>query len=209
MRRPGKWPDAERPQHSRLTRFASNSEVHTIDLDDGILRYSTAPLAYLGQSLAGERLTGVTPTAFGAVAGGVGQAIEVDTSGAEIRRFTQLGVNFVDIDAFQGGYLGVLPDRVEQFDANFNSLGEFAADAYLIAQQGGFGYFPDEFNVLSDGRVTIGGVVSVAVVGADGTVLDVHRRLQILAALFFADTLSAKKGAANEDGPHHAGRIRR
>lgn len=142
--------------------------------NEGILRFSTAPLTYLGQSLAGEWIVSLTPTTFGAtLVTNMGQAIEVDAAGAEIRRFTQLGVVFRDIDAFQGGYLAVVQDRVERYDANFVAQGEFAGDAFAIAQQQGFNYDPDDLNVLSDGRVAIGGITSVAIVESTGTVVDV------------------------------------
>ncbi|MEM9383156.1 MAG: hypothetical protein AAGB93_24620, partial [Planctomycetota bacterium] len=149
---------------------------------DGVLRYGGSPLSYVGQALPGERIRSMVPTAFGAVASvrvaaGPGLpptfAVELDAGGSETRRIETTPRFFDDLAVYQGGFLGLAGDAVLRMDADYEILGEFAAEAAGMANQLDLAYSPSEITVLDDGRVVISAFFTTAVVDPDGTVAEV------------------------------------
>ncbi|MEM9381108.1 MAG: hypothetical protein AAGB93_14245 [Planctomycetota bacterium] len=142
---------------------------------EGLLRYGGAPLAYIDRAFADKRIQSITATPFGAILStneplGVREVIETDHSAAVIRRVDTTPISFDDLEPYHGGFLGTVDSVVLELDANYGVVAEFAPDAFAIAEQNGFDYFPERVTTLSDGRIAIAGLASVAITENDGTV---------------------------------------
>ncbi len=130
-------------------------------------------MAFIGTAFTDIYVRSITPTNTGALILGDTEVIEVDFAGTETFRLTTGLREFHDILPVPTGYLAATDIAIRELDQNFGWVGDFAIDAATVANQAGYGYFPEQLRLLSSGRIAVVAFACIVILEPNGAVVGV------------------------------------